>query len=68
MIEGSSVFIAGHTGLVGSAILRALNHRGKYTLITASRSELDLTNQYSVNHWFAKTKPDYVFLAAAKNT
>ena len=66
MIEGSSIFIAGHTGLVGSAILRALNHSGQYTLITASRSELDLTNQDSVNRWFAQEKPDYVFLAAAK--
>ena len=62
----SKVYIAGHKGLVGSAILRILKSRGFSNLITATRQELDLVNQSQVKKFFQKEKPDYVVLAAAK--
>jgi len=62
----SKVYIAGHKGLVGSAILRILKSRGFINLITATRQELDLVNQSQVKKFFQKEKPDYVVLAAAK--
>jgi GDP-L-fucose synthase len=62
----SRVFVAGHRGLVGSAICRCLLRNGYTNLITRTRSELDLTNQPAVEEWFASEKPEYVFLAAAK--
>jgi len=62
----SKIFIAGHRGLVGSAILRNLEAKGYSNLITRSRSELDLLNAEAVNAFFASEKPEYVFLAAAK--
>ena len=60
------IFIAGHNGMVGSAILRALKREGYHNLIVKSSGELDLTNQQLVAHFFEKQQPKYVFLAAAK--
>ena len=62
----SSIFVAGHKGLVGGAILRDLQQRGYRQLLTADRQQLDLTSQAAVNAWFAEHQPEYVFLAAAK--
>lgn len=66
MNKNSKIFIAGHKGLVGSTILSQLINDGYENLITKPKNELDLTNQNDVNNFFAKEKPDYVFLAAAK--
>ncbi len=60
------IFIAGHAGLVGSAIARALKARGGSELVTANRSELDLEDQRGVFAFFERHRPDAVFLAAAK--
>ena len=62
----SKIFIAGHNGMVGSSILKKLSKRGFSNLITANRSSLDLTNQSEVSDFFSTTKPEVVFLAAAK--
>ncbi|MCK5474290.1 MAG: GDP-L-fucose synthase [Candidatus Aenigmarchaeota archaeon] len=62
----SKIYIAGHRGMVGSAIMRKLESQGFTNLITRTHSELDLTNQKAVNNFFEKEKPEYVFLAAAK--
>ena len=62
----SRVYIAGHQGLVGSAILRYLRRAGYRHLITRARSELDLTRQPAVERFFQQENPEYVFLAAAK--
>lgn len=59
------VYVAGHRGMVGSAIARALEGSGAI-LLTATSAELDLRNQAAVNTWFAKNKPQLVFMAAAK--
>lgn len=67
MIEkNASIFVAGHNGLVGSAIKRALEKRGYNRIVVRSREELDLTNQQSTAEFFENTKPEYVVLAAAK--
>ena len=60
------IYIAGHNGLVGSAIFRLLQKKGFNNILTRSRDELNLTNQKQVNNFFKKEKPDYVILAAAK--
>lgn len=60
------VFIAGHNGMVGSAIIRQLENGSDCEIITAGRSELDLTNQLSVGNFFANKKIDQIYLAAAK--
>tara|TARA_B110001452_G_scaffold208433_1_gene178694 strand:+ start:2847 stop:3767 length:921 start_codon:yes stop_codon:yes gene_type:complete len=65
-MKNSKVFIAGHNGMVGSAILRALRKKGYTNLILLSRRDLDLRNQQEVNSFFYKERPDYVILAAAK--
>ena len=62
----SKIYISGHTGLVGSAILRKLKKDGYKKLIFAKRSELDLTNQKRVLNFLKKHKPDFIFIAAAK--
>ncbi len=62
----SKIFVAGHRGMVGSAIVRQLTQCGYTNLILKSRDELDLTNQAQVNQFFGEVKPDYVYLAAAK--
>ena len=60
------IYVAGHRGLVGSALMRALRARGFDNIITRTHAELDLTDQQSVRAFFAEHRPDYVFLAAAK--
>jgi GDP-L-fucose synthase len=60
------IYIAGHRGLVGSAIVRQLEQRGFVNLIMRTHKELDLTNQAQVQNFFKQEKPDYVILAAAK--
>src|SRR5215217_7238943 len=60
------IYIAGHRGMVGSAILRQLKAEGYTNFILRTSSELDLRNQQAVADFFIKEKPDYVFLAAAK--
>jgi len=62
----NKIYIAGHRGLVGSAIIRQLEARGSTNLITRTHRELDLTDQMAVRDFFAVEKPDYVVLAAAK--
>ena len=62
----SKIYIAGHRGMVGSAIHRNLTDKGFQHIITRTSKELDLRNQQEVNDFFASEKPDYVFLAAAK--
>ena len=62
----SKIYIAGHRGMVGSAIHRNLTDKGFQNIITRTSKELDLRNQQEVNDFFAAEKPDYVFLAAAK--
>jgi GDP-L-fucose synthase len=67
MIEkNAKIYIAGHRGLVGSAIFRNLKERGYYNFVLRTHAELDLTSQKAVVDFFAKEKPEYVFLAAAK--
>ena len=60
------IYVAGHTGLAGSAIVRVLQSSGYTNLITRPHSELDLDDQRAVREFFADEKPEYVFLAAAK--
>lgn len=62
----SKIYVAGHNGLVGTAIRRELQKQGYHNLILRSSKELDLTNQAAVNSFFEQEKPEYVFLAAAK--
>lgn len=66
MEHGSKIYVAGHRGLVGSAIVRELTNSGFEHLVTRTRSELDLMDRDGVYEFFAKEKPEYVFLAAAK--
>lgn len=66
MEKDAKIYIAGHNGLVGSAIVRELQKNGYSNLLTRTRAELDLTRQDLVENFFNKEKPDYVFLAAAK--
>ena len=62
----SKIFVAGHKGLVGSAILRALKQKGYKNIITANKSKLDLTNQLKVYNFLKRKKPKFIFIAAAK--
>ena len=66
MEKESKIYIAGHNGMVGSAILRKLKQEGFSNFILRNSRELDLREQQAVKAFFAETKPDYVFLAAAK--
>ncbi len=66
MDKNGKIYVAGHRGMVGSAIVRALEKNGYTNIITRTHSELDLTRQDQVEKFFADEKPDYVFLAAAK--
>ena len=66
MNKNSKIYVAGHKGLVGSAILRKLKEKGYKKIITRDKSKLDLTNQLKVNQFLKKHKPDFIFLAAAK--
>ena len=64
--QNDKIYVAGHTGLVGSAITRLLESRGYKRVLAKSHKELDLTEKNSVDAFFEREKPDYVFLAAAK--
>ena len=66
MNKNSKIFVAGHKGLVGSAILRKLNLYGYKKIVVANKSKLDLTNQNKVFSFLKKEKPDFIFIAAAK--
>ncbi|MDX1470421.1 MAG: GDP-L-fucose synthase [Flavobacteriaceae bacterium] len=66
MQKTSKIYVAGHKGLVGSAIVKSLKSKGYNNLLLRSHSELDLTNQEKVGQFFSTEKPEYVFLAAAK--
>jgi len=62
--RSARIYVAGHRGLVGSAIVRRLRAEGFENLLTAPRSELDLRDQSDVNDWFRRHRPEYVFLVA----
>jgi GDP-L-fucose synthase len=66
MNKSASIYVAGHRGMVGSAIVRRLEAEGYSRLVLRTRAELDLTRQSAVEEFFAKERPEYVFLAAAK--
>jgi GDP-L-fucose synthase len=66
MNKHDKIYLAGHNGLVGSAIMRKLQSYGYDNIITRTHKELDLIDQAEVEHFFSENKPDYVFLAAAK--
>jgi GDP-L-fucose synthase len=66
MEKNSKIYVAGHNGMVGSAIVRKLKQEGFANIITLRSADLDLRNQQAVNDFFSKEKPEYVFLAAAK--
>lgn len=66
MDKNSKIFVAGHLGLVGSALIRKLTEEGFTKILTRTRGELDLRNQLDVKYFFDREKPDYVFLSAAK--
>ena len=66
MEKNAKIYVAGHRGMVGSAIVRELQRQGYTNIITRTHSELDLCRQDAVERFFAQEKPEYVFLAAAK--
>ena len=66
MKKNSKIYVAGHRGLVGSAIVRRLKQEGYPNLVTATSKELDLREQAATRDFFAQERPDYVFLAAAR--
>jgi GDP-L-fucose synthase len=66
MNSNSKIFVAGHRGMVGSALVRALQSRGYTNLLLKGRSELDLLDQHAVTSLLATEQPDYIFIAAAK--
>ena len=66
MTSNPKIYIAGHRGMVGSAILRELERKGHTNLVYRTRQELDLTNQLAVQNFFHQEKPDQVYLAAAR--
>ncbi len=66
MEKNAKIYVAGHRGMVGSAIVRELKRQGYTNIITRTHRELDLINQAAVNDFFASERPEYVFLAAAK--
>ncbi len=66
MNKNSKIYVAGHRGMVGSAITRKLEKEGYTNIITRTSAQLDLRNQQAVADFFAAEQPEYVFLAAAK--
>lgn len=66
MLRDSRIYVAGHRGLVGSALMRALERNGFTALLTRTHSELDLTDAAAVQRFFAEQRPEFVFVAAAK--
>ena len=66
MEKNAKIYVAGHRGMVGSAIVRELKRQGYTNIITRTHKKLDLIDQSAVNEFFAQERPEYVFLAAAK--
>lgn len=66
MLSQTKIYVAGHRGMVGSAIVRELRKQGHLNVVTKTKDELDLTNQSAVNKFFISERPDQVYLAAAK--
>ena len=66
MDKNAKIYVAGHRGLVGSALVKTLNNKGYNNIITRSHSELDLIDSVAVADFFKRERPEYVFLAAAK--
>ena len=66
MERNAKIYVAGHRGMVGSAIVRELLRQGYHNIVTRTHRELDLSRQAEVEKFFAEEKPEYVFLAAAK--
>ena len=66
MVPQPKIYVAGHRGMVGSAIVRTLQQHGQTNIVTRTHAELDLTNQAAVSTFFESEKPDQVYLAAAK--
>ena len=66
MTQSNKIYVAGHRGMVGSAIVRILKSQGQTNLVMRTHAELDLTDQQAVRHFFETEKPDQVYLAAAK--
>ena len=66
MEKNAKIYVAGHRGMVGSAIIRELERQGYTNIITRTHRELDLCRQEAVEKFFAQEKPEYIFLAAAK--
>jgi len=64
--KSSKIYVAGHRGLVGSAIVRKLSEKGYGNIITRTHSQLDLSRQHDTERFFDAERPEYVFLAAAK--
>ncbi len=64
MATGARVFVAGHRGLVGSALVRRLHRNHSVEALTATREQLDLRDQAAVNYWFQANRPEYVYLVA----
>src|SRR4029078_5434116 len=64
MNKDSRIYVAGHAGLVGSAVMRRLEAEGFTNILTAKRDQLDLHDQSEVSHWFKANRPEYVFLVA----
>ncbi len=65
-LSGKRIYVAGHRGMVGSAIVRRLQSENAAEILTATSADIDLRNQEAVNSWMAQNKPDAIFLAAAK--
>lgn len=66
LINKTKIYVAGHKGMVGSAIVRTLEKQGQTNIVVRSSAELDLTNQQAVRAFFVAEQPDHVYLAAAK--
>jgi GDP-L-fucose synthase len=66
MNKADKIYVAGHRGMVGSAIIRSLEKSGYNNIVSATRKDVELTNQAEVNAFFEREKPDYVYLSAAK--
>jgi len=66
MDKSAKIYVAGHRGMVGSAIVRELERQGYHNILTRTHKELDLCDQQAVDKFFAEERPEYVFLAAAK--
>ncbi len=64
--KNAKIYVAGHRGMVGSAIVRELERQGYHNIVTRTHAELDLTDQQCVSRFFEEERPEYVFLAAAK--